>query len=126
MQQKAGLKLPSAPGGGVLLRGWLVRGNGNAQYSMLLGFKFWNFDLLYLKIRIILQNLDQVVISKLIILKCKFLGPILNLSHMPGKKYGVSGGVRTLLCRTPDELCVSLVQPAHVLIDLKVLLKSSA
>lgn len=69
----------------MLLRGWLVRGNGNAQCSMLAGFKIWDLDLLCLKIRVILQNLDQVVISKLIILKCRILGPILNLSHMPVK-----------------------------------------
>lgn len=50
-------------------------------------FKIWDFDFLCLKIRVILQNLDQVVISKLVILKCRFLylGPILNLSHMPEK-----------------------------------------
>lgn len=35
---------PQHLGESVLLRGWLVRGNGNAQYSMLAGFKdlgFW-------------------------------------------------------------------------------------
>lgn len=31
-----------------------------------------------------------------------------------------------LLCRTLGKLCVSLVQPAHGLIDLKVLLNSSS
>lgn len=51
------------------------------------GFKIWDFDFLCLKIRVILQNLDQVVISKLIILKYRFLylGPILDLTHMPEK-----------------------------------------
>lgn len=49
-------------------------------------FKIWDFDLVCLKIRAILQNLDQAVISNFFILQCRFLhlGPYLNLSHTPG------------------------------------------
>lgn len=73
--------------------GW-SEGMGMHNIPCRQGLKIWDFDLLCLKIRVILQNLDLVVISRLIILKCRFLGPILNLSHMPVKnieEVGVCG-----------------------------------